>query len=55
LLYTPTISAVVTVAKMLVLLRAAEMQKERIAEIIAKDGYAKDDAEEIALGHFKLV
>jgi hypothetical protein len=40
---------------MLVLLRAAEMQKARIAEIITKDRYAKDNAKEIALGHFKLV
>jgi hypothetical protein len=55
LLYTPTISAVITVAKILVLLKAVEMQKERIVEITAKDGYAKDNAKEIALRHFKLV
>lgn len=55
LLYTPTISAIVTIAKMLVLLRAAELRKEHVANIIAKDGFAKDDAEEIAPGHFELV
>lgn len=31
------------------------MRKERVAEIIAKDGFAKDDAEEMALGYFELV
>ena len=55
LVYTPTISAIVTVAKMLVLYRATERRKERVAELVSKEGFAKEDAEDLAPGHFDLV
>lgn len=55
LVYTPTISAIITVVKMLVLYRASKARKERMAEIIEKEGFGKEDAEDQALGYFKLV
>lgn len=55
LVYTPTISAIVTVAKMLVLYSAAKRRNEHVAEIIGRDGFAKEDAEDLAPGHFDLV
>jgi hypothetical protein len=55
LVYTPIISAIVTVAKMLVLYRARKARKERMADIMEKEGFGKEDAEDQAPGHFELV
>ena len=54
-MYTSTISAIVTVAKMLVLYRATERRKERVAKLVSKEGFAKEDAKDLALGYFNLV
>ena len=54
LAYTPVISAIVTVAKMLVLYSATKERKGRVAEIIGT-GFSKHDAEDLAPGHFDLV
>lgn len=53
--YPPIISAIVTVARMLVLYRAASIRAQRVAEIVEKDGFAQEDAEEFAPCHFELV
>ena len=53
--YTPTISAIVTVARMLVLYKASKARKERVAEIMEKEGFSKEDADEQAPSHFDLV
>ena len=54
LAYTPAISAIVTMAKMLVLYRAVTKRKGHVAEFVEK-GFSKDDAEDLALGYFDLV
>jgi len=43
--YTPTISAIVTVIRMLVLYKASKARKEYIAEIMEKEGFSKEDAD----------
>ena len=53
--YTPTISAIVTVARMLVLYKASKARKERVAEIMEKEGFNKEDADEQAPSYFDLV
>ena len=53
--YTPKISAIVTVARMLVLYKSAKLRKERVAEITEKEGWEREVAEEIAPGHIDLV
>ena len=40
---------------MLVLYKASKARKERIAEIIEKEGFSKEDADKQALSYFNLV
>ena len=54
-MYTFTISAIITITKILVLYRATERQKERVAKLVSKKGFAKEDAKNLALGYFNLV
>jgi hypothetical protein len=54
-MYTSTISAIITVVKMLVLYRATKRQKKRVAKLISKEGFTKEDAKDLALGCFNLV
>ena len=42
--YTPTISAIIIVIRILVLYKASKARKEYIAEIIEKEGFSKEDA-----------
>lgn len=55
LAYRPIISAVVTVARMLVLHMAVKTRQDRVAELMEKEGFAQQDAEELAVSHFDLV
>jgi hypothetical protein len=55
LAYTPTISAIVTVVKMLVLYRLAVKQKKHVVKIIKKKEFAKDNAKNLALSYFNLL
>jgi hypothetical protein len=54
-IYTPTLSAVVTVARMLVLFQAKRSREERIAHLMEDDGWVKEEAELMAPAHFDLV
>ena len=53
--YTPTISAIVTVVRILVLYKASKVRKKYIAEIIKKEKFSKEDADKQVLNHFNLV
>ncbi|CAN9476071.1 unnamed protein product [Alternaria alternata] len=48
LVYTPIISAVVTVARMLVLYTAVKTRQDRVTEIMEKEGFSDQDADELA-------
>ena len=54
MVYTPTLSAIVTVGKMLVLYSVVEHRKQLTLEK-EKEGFARQDAEELAPSHFELV
>ena len=53
--YTPIISAIVTVVRILVLYKASKARKEYVAEIIEKKGFSKEDANKQVLSYFDLV
>jgi superfamily II DNA helicase RecQ len=55
LVYTTTLSAIVTVSKMLVLYSAVQARKEQIAVLRKTEGWAQEDAEEEAQSHVALV
>ncbi|KAG9191444.1 hypothetical protein G6011_09532 [Alternaria panax] len=55
LVYTPIISAVVTIARMLVLYTAVKTRQDRVTEIMEKEGYVRQDADEMAVSHFELI
>jgi hypothetical protein len=55
LAYTPIISAIVTIARMLVLYTAVKTRQDRVTEIIEKEGFPYLDAEEVAASYFDLV
>ncbi|KAI9881994.1 MAG: hypothetical protein M1823_006286, partial [Watsoniomyces obsoletus] len=55
LVYTTTLSAVVTVSKMLVLYSAVQARKKQIAEIRETEGWSQEDAEDQAQSHVALV
>jgi hypothetical protein len=52
--YTPKLSAIVTVSRMLVLSKASKDCRKEISQLIAR-GVEKEDAEEMAKGCFELV
>ena len=47
--------AIVTVARILVLYKASKARKERVAKIIKKEGFSKEDIDKQVLSHFNLV
>ena len=53
--YTPIISAIVTVTKILVLYKASKARKKHIAEIIKKEGFSKEDIDKQIPNYFNLV
>ena len=53
--YTPKLSAIVTVARMLVLYKSTKLRQERVADIMEKEGWEREVAEEMAPGHVELV
>lgn len=55
LVYTTTLSAVVTVSKMLVLYSAVQARKKQIAEVREAGGWAQEDAEDQVQSHVALV
>jgi hypothetical protein len=46
LVYTTTLSAIITVLKMLVLYSAVQMREEQIAELTKIGGWIREDAED---------
>ena len=46
LIYTPTMSAIITVAKILVLYQAKKIREERVVDIIKQDGFSREDAKD---------
>ncbi|KAF1925611.1 uncharacterized protein M421DRAFT_37392, partial [Didymella exigua CBS 183.55] len=55
LVYTTSLSAIVTVAKMLVLYSAVQARKKAVADLIEAESWAQEDAEDIARSHVELV
>ena len=53
--YTPKISAIVTVARMLVLYQAKREREDEVARLMEQDAWSREDAEEQAPSHFELV
>ena len=53
--YIPTILAIITVIKILVLYKASKAQKEYIAEIIKKEKFSKENIDKQVLSYFNLV
>ncbi|KAF2835754.1 hypothetical protein M501DRAFT_915202, partial [Patellaria atrata CBS 101060] len=55
LAYTPTLSAIITVARMLVLYQARQTRIRSIEEMIGRDGIDGEKAQDLAPSHFELV
>ena len=53
--YTPIISVIVIVIRMLILYKASKAWKEYIAEIIKKEGFSKKDIDKQISNYFNLV